>query len=151
MQPGEQPTKRCLAALKNESCPILKPNDGTQGDGIHIIRTASDLKRRLELSKETVVLQRYISSSWLPQPSNLKFDLRIYGLILSVRPLRIFLCRDGLVRVCSEPYTPPDQEATGKCCSKHLTNYSAQKHEPGFEHNDDPKEAHKGPNALSHR
>lgn len=144
VQPGEQPTKRCLAALKNESCLILKPNDGTQGDGIHIIRTASDLKRRLELSKETVVLQRYISSPWLLQPSNLKFDLRIYGLILSVRPLRIFLCRDGLVRVCSEPYTPPDQEATGTRCSKHLTNYSAQKYEPGFEHNDDPKEAHKG-------
>jgi hypothetical protein len=48
------------------------------------------------------------------------------------------------VRVCSEAYTPPHQEATGTRCSKHLTNYSAQRYEPGFEHNADPNEACRG-------
>ena len=60
LYPNENPSKRLLAALKAGPL-ILKPNDGTQGDGIHIVRTTSDLKRRQEYQKEPVVLQRYIA------------------------------------------------------------------------------------------
>ena len=51
LYPNENPSKRLLAALKAGPL-ILKPNDGTQGDGIHIVRTTSDLKRRQEYQKE---------------------------------------------------------------------------------------------------
>lgn len=36
-----------------------------------------------------------------------KFDLRVYALILSVDPLRIYMYNDGLVRLCTEHYKAP--------------------------------------------
>jgi tubulin polyglutamylase TTLL6/13 len=38
----------------------------------------------------------------------LKFDLRIYVLVFGVDPLRIFLFKDGLTRLATEPYEEVD-------------------------------------------
>ena len=46
-----------------------------------------------------VVVQRYISRPFLI--NNTKFDIRIYVLITSFDPLRVFLYEDGLVRFAS--------------------------------------------------
>lgn len=55
----------------------------------------------------------------------LKFDLRIYVLVTSYDPLRVYLYDDGLVRFCTEPYS------TSKSAMQnpfgHLTNYSVNK------------------------
>lgn len=34
----------------------------------------------------------------------LKFDLRIYVLVFGVDPLRVFLYKDGLTRLATQPY-----------------------------------------------
>lgn len=34
----------------------------------------------------------------------LKFDLRIYVLLMGVDPLKVFLFKDGLTRLATEPY-----------------------------------------------
>ena len=47
-----------------------------------------------------------------------KFDLRIYVLVTSLVPLRVSLCREGLVRLATIPYTKPT--------SKNLTKVYAQ-------------------------
>ena len=39
----------------------------------------------------------------------LKFDLRIYALVTSCDPLRIFMYRDGLVRMAAEKYSTPSE------------------------------------------
>ncbi len=46
-------------------------------------------------------------------------------------PLRIFLHREGLVRFCAEPYTPPAADNLGNACT-HLTNYALNKKHPAF-------------------
>lgn len=46
-----------------------------------------------------VVVQRYISRPYLINDT--KFDMRIYVLVTSFHPLRIYLFQDGLVRFAS--------------------------------------------------
>jgi len=52
-----------------------------------------------------MVVSRYIVNPMLID--GLKFDLRIYVLITSLDPLKIFLYDEGLVRFASQPYNTP--------------------------------------------
>ena len=54
-----------------------------------------------------------------------KYDLRLYVLLSSVQPLRIFLFREGLVRVCTEKYAPLERNIDN--VRMHLTNYAINK------------------------
>jgi tubulin polyglutamylase TTLL6/13 len=54
---------------------------------------------------EHLVAQRYLADPFLLD--GLKFDLRIYVLLAGVRPLRIFIYKEGLVRLATEPYSQP--------------------------------------------
>jgi len=49
---------------------------------------------------EHLVAQKYIADPFLLD--GLKFDLRIYVLLAGVRPLRIFMYNEGLVRLATE-------------------------------------------------
>jgi tubulin polyglutamylase TTLL6/13 len=56
----------------------------------------------------------------------LKFDLRVYVLLTSVTPLRIFIFNEGLARFATREYVPP----VGKNLNNlfmHLTNYAINK------------------------
>eukprot|EP01047_Picozoa_sp_COSAG01_P047838 COSAG01_NODE_4606_length_4884_cov_3.073981_7_plen_193_part_00 len=124
------------ATFKAEGPMLWKPSDASQGDGIVLLHTAEDLRRKLADhrgggSAGEAVVQRY-----LPRPmllDGLKFDLRIYVLVLSLAPLRVFVCREGLVRVCTQPYEQPSRRNSHKL-SAHLTNYSVNKCDPRHIH-----------------
>lgn len=64
-----------------------------------------------------------------------KYDLRLYVLITSFDPLRIYLFKDGLVRFATEEYSSPSK--SGKKRYVHLTNYSVNKNAPKFRPNMD--------------
>ena len=84
-----------LSVLKSSTSDFLiKPDGGSFGNGIRIINSKS--KYYPPTSKS--VAQEYIPSYLI---DNTKFDLRIYVLIASVSPLRVYIFRDGLCRFCS--------------------------------------------------
>lgn len=52
-------------------------------------------------------MQEYVEKPYLLD--GYKFDLRIYVLITSCDPLRVFLFNDGLVRMSTEKYQNPSE------------------------------------------
>lgn len=60
----------------------------------------------------------------------LKFDLRLYVLVLSCEPLKIFLYEEGLVRFATHKYKPLDSTSDKNAYNNffmHLTNYAINK------------------------
>ncbi|XP_076224308.1 tubulin polyglutamylase TTLL13-like isoform X3 [Nomia melanderi] len=56
-----------------------------------------------------------------------KFDLRIYALITSCDPLRVYVYNDGLARFATSRYKEPNGHNTSNVFM-HLTNYAVNKH-----------------------
>jgi len=78
----------------------------------------------------------------------LKFDLRVYVLITSMNPLRIFLYEEGLARFATSKYIPPVGSNLDNLYM-HLTNYAINKDSKQFKQNqgklDDDTSASKRP------
>lgn len=74
---------------------------------------------------EPQVISRYIDNPLLLFGH--KFDLRLYVVITSFDPLRIYIYREGLVRFASEIYDAPSDPASDQAKFSHLTNYSINK------------------------
>ena len=105
---------------------IWKPWSSSQGKGIFITEDIHDIDRT-----DKCVVSRYIHNPLLINSH--KFDLRIYVLITSFEPLRIYVYQEGLTRFASEPYS------SGTKFNKfsHLTNYSINKKNINFVQNKD--------------
>ncbi|XP_060058232.1 tubulin polyglutamylase TTLL7 isoform X5 [Erinaceus europaeus] len=103
---------------------IVKPANGAMGHGISLIRNGDKLP-----SQDHLIVQEYIEKPFLME--GYKFDLRIYILVTSCDPLKIFLYHDGLVRMGTEKYIPPNESNLTQLYM-HLTNYSVNKHNEHF-------------------
>ncbi|XP_039176949.1 tubulin polyglutamylase TTLL7 [Crotalus tigris] len=104
---------------------IVKPANGAMGHGISLVRNAEKLH-----SQEHLIVQEYLDKPFLME--GYKFDLRVYILVTSCDPLKIFLYNDGLVRMGTEKYHPPNESNLSQLYM-HLTNYSVNKHNEHFE------------------
>lgn len=81
----------------------------------------------------TSVVQQYMQNPYLLD--GLKFDLRLYVLVLSCEPLKIFLYEEGLVRFATQPFKPFDKTSDKSCYNNlfmHLTNYAINKESNQF-------------------
>lgn len=115
-------------SLKRNKYYILKPDEGSQGDGIYIFKSPTDITQGT-LSRNSVV-QTYIHNPLLID--NFKFDLRLYVLIAKLDPLEAYICKEGLARFCTEKYEKPSHKNIGKAYM-HLTNYSLNKYSAEFD------------------
>ena len=107
---------------------IIKPDAGCQGRGIFLTKTWDKVP-----FSENVVAQSYIKKPLLIE--GFKFDLRLYCFVSSVKPLRAYLFKDGLVRMCTEEYVKPTKHNLDQSCM-HLTNYAINKHNESFQQPD---------------
>lgn len=105
---------------------IVKPTCSSQGKGIYLIDSISEVP-----VEETCIVSRYIASPLLI--NSLKFDLRIYVLVSSYEPLRVYIYEEGLARFASETYKPGHKGNR----FMHLTNYSLNKKSENFVQNED--------------
>ncbi|CAH2106358.1 unnamed protein product [Euphydryas editha] len=118
---------------------ILKPCGKSQGEGIFLINKLSMLKKWSRESnkfiqnnlpsKDMYVISRYINNPLLI--GGKKFDLRIYVLVTSFRPLKAYMFRNGFCRFCAIKYDKSVSELDNMYI--HITNVSVQKH--GEEYN----------------
>lgn len=74
---------------------------------------------------EKIVVQEYLENPYLID--NLKFDIRLYVLVASCDPLKIFLYHDGIVRFATEEYKPIEGLKNLDNMYVHLTNYAINK------------------------
>ena len=70
-----------------------------------------------------MVVQEYINNPLLID--GLKFDIRVYVLMTSVEPLRLYIFEDGLVRFATRPYSNKMDDLLDNYI--HLTNYTINK------------------------
>ena len=79
---------------------------------------------------EPCVISKYVGNPLLI--NGLKFDVRIYVLVTSLDPWRIYVYNEGLARFASEEYNPNNIKSNKFA---HLTNYSINKKSENFVQN----------------
>lgn len=114
---------------------IMKPTSRSQGKGIFIINKLAQIKKWSSQSrwaqmplKEAYVISRYIENPLLV--GGKKFDLRIYVLVSSYRPLRVYQYVHGFARFCNAKYTSDATDIDNPFI--HLTNVAIQKHNEDY-------------------
>eukprot|EP00002_Diphylleia_rotans_P023611 TRINITY_DN4646_c0_g2_i5.p1 TRINITY_DN4646_c0_g2~~TRINITY_DN4646_c0_g2_i5.p1 ORF type:complete len:914 (-),score=170.44 TRINITY_DN4646_c0_g2_i5:137-2878(-) len=115
---------------------IIKPDAGSQGKGIYLVRRPEDLVIPESGNFMNAVAQEYLAKPLLID--GYKFDMRIYALVMSCDPLRIFLYKEGMGRFCTNPYQEPTLENLENVFM-HLTNYSINKNNDKFIYTNDPE------------
>ncbi|CAL8069670.1 unnamed protein product [Calicophoron daubneyi] len=127
--PSEWSELQNYARRRKSRTYILKPDTGCQGKGIFITRSAKDIR-----PMENMICQVYLTKPFLID--GYKFDMRVYVLITSCDPLRVYVFKDGLVRFTTIQYAEPNQRNIHNMYM-HLTNYAVQKHSQGFIRDDE--------------
>lgn len=106
---------------------ILKPAASSWGRGIRIIGRTTNIGKR----------KGWVASKYIHKPhliAGYKYDLRIYVLVTSFDPLRVYMYDEGLVRFATEKYTTKKGDLKKRYV--HLTNYSVNKKSTNFKKND---------------
>ncbi|XP_070623587.1 tubulin polyglutamylase TTLL6 isoform X2 [Erythrolamprus reginae] len=127
--PADYGELQAFGRTKKHKTYICKPDSGCQGKGIFITKTVRDIK-----PGEDMICQLYISKPFIID--GFKFDLRIYVLVTSCDPLRVFVYEEGLARFATSMYSDPSQSNLDNVCM-HLTNYSINKHSANFVRDED--------------
>lgn len=111
------------------ACYIAKPHRGTGGRGISVTRDVGALAERTD-----VLAQRYIERPYLVDGR--KGHIRLYGLVTSVKPLRAYLYREGIVRFAPERYDLSEEGIAN--VHGHVTNTALHRGHPALEVSQDP-------------
>ena len=115
----------------NKHMYIMKPSDSSCGKGIKIIGPKTQVNK-----KGGYIISQYISNPHTID--GLKYDLRIYVVVTSFEPLKVFLFKEGLVRFATQKYSNNPKTLDKRFI--HLTNYSVNKKADDYVKNGDEDE-----------
>ena len=90
---------------------LIKPKTGSLGEGIYIFEN-------LTKTPDVYLITKYISNPHLI--NKLKYDFRIYVLVTGLKPLKIYLYKEGMVRFATEEYNKDKNHLNE--LYRHLTN-----------------------------
>uniref|UniRef100_A0AAV2IZM5 Malonyl-CoA-acyl carrier protein transacylase, mitochondrial n=1 Tax=Knipowitschia caucasica TaxID=637954 RepID=A0AAV2IZM5_KNICA len=120
---------------------IMKPCGKAQGKGIFLINKLSQIKKWSRDSRTSTFVaassgkEAYVISVYIDNPlliGGKKFDLRLYVLVTTYRPLKCYMYKLGFCRFCTVKYTPSTSELDNMFV--HLTNVAIQKHGDDYNH-----------------
>lgn len=109
---------------------IVKPSASSRGKGIHLLST--------DATEDPPINEKGIVQFYLERPlliTGRKFDLRLYVLVPSTSPIRIYIHDSGLARFCTHQYVYNDDDqktVNYKDLNMHLTNFSLNKSDRNF-------------------
>ena len=121
--PADKDDWRLECTYNPDGMYILKPPASSRGRGIRMYKGPKDIK-----PEKNVLIQRYIRDPHLID--GYKYDIRVYVAVTSLDPLRVYVYREGLVRLATEKYTEDGDDLKRRCM--HLTNYSVNSKREGF-------------------
>ena len=107
---------------------IMKPTSKARGICIFIVNKLSQIKKWANNKwasgsmRDNYVISRYLDNPLLI--GGKKFDLRLYALVTSYRPLRVYMYREGFCRFSGARYS--NDNANLDNMFMHLTNVSIQ-------------------------
>lgn len=107
---------------------ILKPVAASCGRGIKLIDSKTNVSKK----------QGILACKYVPNPhliNGLKYDLRVYVLVTSFNPMKVYIYDDGLVRFATEKYNLDPNKLNDRFI--HLTNFSVNKKNSKFVKNND--------------
>jgi tubulin polyglutamylase TTLL6/13 len=115
-----------------------------QGKGIRLVQGGSEAALREALRAMAgpaadAAAARVVAQHYLPRPLLLrgyKFDLRVYVLVAAAEPLRLYVHRQGLVRLCTSKYKAPKAGGCGRligCTAGRLDAAASCRGEQGYE------------------
>ncbi len=113
---------------------IVKPVNLSRGRGVHLLKGEEEFKYLIKKAKTLAMPPLLLVSRYIDKPhliNKKKYDLRIYVLIVSFSPLRIYLYDNGLTRFATEDYKRGDYDNV----FIHLTNYSINKNNLNYKPN----------------
>ncbi|PRP80001.1 hypothetical protein PROFUN_12288 [Planoprotostelium fungivorum] len=115
----------------SESLWISKPINLSRGRGIHVFKRKG---YKAEIDGPTVI-SKYVDNPYLI--NGFKFDMRIYVVLTSINPLRLYVYNQGLGRFSTERWRRYDANPEGINNNFiHLTNYSVNKENEKFVRSD---------------
>ncbi|PHS26255.1 MAG: amylase [Robiginitomaculum sp.] len=109
--PDDYHALQACAAQNPEKAWILKPKNSSRGRGIEVVQDIANIPL-----EPRWMVQEYIDNPHVM--NDRKYVLRLYVLVSSVEPLRIYLHEEGFAKLASEPYNIEDPNNP----FAHLTN-----------------------------
>lgn len=114
---------------------IMKPTARSQGKGIFIINKLAQIRKWSQQSRwaQMPLREAYVISRYVEDPlviGGKKFDLRLYVLVSSYRPLRIYQYAHGFARFCNTKYNNDVEDIDNPFI--HLTNVAIQKKDEAY-------------------